>query len=203
MVADVIANISAILRTSNIVTVTTATPTGLLPSDQVIIAGVTDTSYNGTFPVASIIDSLHFTYAQTHANSSSSGGTAAPVGSISAGVHQCAVIFVTRQGYLTRPSPPTSWTAYGGRRANVTGIPTPDLLPNIVARILAFTGSGGGTFFYTTGFSGAPQLQIFDNSASSYVVDFSDTALLAGISADPLFRLVELGECAGVIGYAD
>ena len=37
---------------------------------------------------------------------------------------------------------------------------------------------------------------------TSYVVDFSDTALLAGISADSLFQLVELGECAGVIGYS-
>jgi hypothetical protein len=202
MVSDIIANISAISRASNIVTVTTATPTGLLPTDDVIIAGVTDATYDGTFPVASIIDSLHFTYAQTAANSSSSGGTAAPVGSISAGVHQCAVIFVTRQGYLTRPSPPTSWTSIGGVRANVTGIPSVATLPNIVARILAFTGAGGDLFYYTTGLDGAPQMQLFDNSASSFVVDFSDTALLAGIEADSLFQLVELGECAGVIGYS-
>jgi hypothetical protein len=202
-VTDIIANISAISRTSNIVTVAAAAPTGLLPTDRVIIAGVTDTTYNGTFPIASIIDSLHFTYAQTAANSSSSGGTAAPVGSISAGVHQCAVIFVTRQGYLTRPSPPTSWTAGGGMRANVTGIPSVATLPNIVARILAFTGSGGDLFFYTTGLDGAPQMQVFDNSVSSFVVDFTDTALLAGIEADSLFQLVELGECAGVIGYSE
>ena len=202
MVADVVANISAISRASNVVTVATATATGMLPTDQVVIAGVTDTSYDGTFPIASIIDSQHFTYAQTAANSSSSGGTAAPVGSISAGVHQCAVIFVTRQGYLTRPSPPTTWTAAGGRRANVTGIPSVATLPNVVARILAFTGAGGDMFFYTTGLDGAPQLQVFDNSASSFVVDFSDTALLAGSEADSLFNLVELGECAGVIGYS-
>src|ERR1700722_6752077 len=82
-VTDVIANISAISRASNIVTVATAAPTGLLPTDHVIIAGVTDTTYDGTFPVASIIDSQHFTYAQTNSNSSSSGGTAAPAGSIS------------------------------------------------------------------------------------------------------------------------
>jgi hypothetical protein len=202
-VADVIASISAISRSSNVVTVTLAAPIGLLATDQVTIAGVTDTTYNGTFGVASIIDSLHFTYAQTGANSSSSGGTAAPVGSIAAGVHQCVVIFVTRQGYLTRPSPPVSWTAAGGRRANVTGIPSVATIPNIVARILAFTGAGGDLFFYTTGLNGAPQMQIFDNSASSFVVDFSDTALLAGISADSLFDLVELGECAGAIGYSD
>ena len=202
-VADVIANISSISRTSNIVTVALTAPVGLLSTDQVTIAGVTDASYNGTFPVASIIDSVHFTYAQTAANSSSSGGTAAPVGSISAGAHQCAVIFVTRQGYLTRPSPPISWTAAGGRRATVTGIPSVGTLPNIVARILAFSGAGGDLFFYTTGLDGAPQMQVLDNGATSFTVDFSDTALLAGISADSLFNLVELGECAGVIGYSD
>src|SRR4029077_4440997 len=138
-VVDIIANISAISRASNVVTVATATPTGLLPTDQVVIAGVTDTTYNGTFPIASIIDSLHFTYAQTNANSSSSGGTAAPVGNISPGVHQCSVMYVTRQGYITRRSPPISWTAAGGRRATVTGIPSVGALQNVVARIVAFT----------------------------------------------------------------
>ncbi len=202
-ISDVVANISAISRASSTVTVTTSTPHGLVSGDQVTVAGVTDTSFNGVFAVATLPDSTHFTYAQALSNASSSGGTAAPVGLIAAGVHQCAVIFVTRQGYLTRPSPPVSWTANGGRRANVTGIPSPFTLSNIVARILAFTGAGGATFFYTTGLNGAPQMQLFDNSALSYVVDFSDTALLAGISADSLFQLVELGECAGVIGYAD
>ncbi len=202
-IADIIIGISAISRTSNVVTVTTSAPTGMLATDQVTIAGVTDTSFNGTFAIASIIDSLNFTYAQTNPDAASSGGTAAPVGSLSAGVHQCAVIFVTRQGYLTRPSPPVSWTSAGNCRADVTGIPSVITVPNIVARILAFTGSGGDNFFYTTSLDGAPQMQVTDNSRSSFVVDFSDTALLAGISADPLFNLVELGECAGVIGYAD
>jgi hypothetical protein len=203
LVTDVVANISAISRTANVVTVATSTATGLTATDQVTIAGVTDASYDGVFPVASIIDSLHFTYAQTNANSSSSGGSAAPLGSISAGVHQCSVIYVTRQGYLTRPSPPISWTAVGGRRATVIGIPSVGALQNVVARIVAFTAAGGALFFYTTGLSGAPQMQIFDNTATSFTVDFSDTALLAGIEADYLFNLVELGECAGVIGYSD
>ena len=247
--------ISAISRTANVVTVTTAAPHGLNPVGGVLIASVTDASYNGNFPVATIVDATHFTYAQSGANSSSSGGTAtptdqvtianvtyggatsfnatfvvasavdsthftynqtgengsgtsgtgteAPVGQIAAGVHQCAVIFVTRQGYLTRPSPPISWTAAGGRRTNVTGLPSVATLPNVLARILAFTGAGGASFFYTTGLNGAAQLEVFNNGASSFVVDFSDTALLAGISADSLFNLVELGECAGVIGYSD
>jgi hypothetical protein len=201
-IADIVANISAISRVSGVVTVTTATPHGLVSGDSVTIAGVGDATFNGVFPVATLPDSTHFTYALAVYDTTSSGGTAAPAGSINAGVHQCVVIFVTRQGYLTRPSPPVSWTSGGGCRANVTGIPSPSGIPNIVARILAFTGAGGDNFYYTTGINGAPQMQVSDNSASSFVVDFSDTALLAGISADSLFQLVELGECAGTIGYA-
>ena len=200
---DVVANISAISRASGIVTVTTATPHGLIAGDQVTIAGVSDSSFDGAFAVATLPDSLHFTYALALADTTSSGGTAAPVGSLAAGVHQCAVIFVTRQGYLTRPSPPVSWTSMGGCRAIVSGIPLPSGLPNIVARILAFTGAGGDNFYYTTGLDGAPQMQVSDNSATSFVVDFSDTALIAGLSADSLFNQVELGECAGVLGYAE
>ncbi|MGB6715975.1 MAG: hypothetical protein WBE47_03375, partial [Candidatus Acidiferrales bacterium] len=49
---------------------------------------------------------------------------ATDAGSISPGVHQVAVIFVTRQGYWTMPSPPVSWTAAGGFKVNVTNIPT-------------------------------------------------------------------------------
>ncbi len=202
-IADIIVNISAISRTSGVVTVTMSAPTGMLPTDSVTIAGVADSSFDGTFPIASIIDSLHFTYALALADTSSTGGTAAPVGSLSAGVHQCSVIFVTRQGYLTRPSAPVSWTSVGNCRANVTGIPSVATLPNIVSMILAFTGAGGDNFYYTTGLAGAPQIQVNDNGASTFVVDFSDTPLLSSISADYLNHLVELGECAGVTGYSD
>src|ERR1700687_1531170 len=41
-VTDVIANISAISRASNTVSVTTSTPHGLIATDQVTVAGVTD-----------------------------------------------------------------------------------------------------------------------------------------------------------------
>ena len=66
-----------------------------------------------------------------------------------------------------------------------------------MARILAFTGAGGDNFYYTTGLDGAPQMQVSDNSASSFVVDFSDTALLAGISADSLFQPGGTGRMRG------
>jgi len=200
--ADTIANISAISRTSNVVTVTTSSAHNLLATDQVVIAGVTDTTYNGTFAVASIISSTQFTYNQTAANSSSSGGTANPLGNIPAGTHKVSVFFKTRQGYLTQPSPPVSWTAAGSRRATVSQIPTGPA--NGVARILCFTSAGGASFFYVGAGAtlAAGNMILADNSTTTLVVDFSDAILLAATNVDYLFRLVELGECAGVMDYA-
>jgi hypothetical protein len=84
----------------------------------------------------------------------------------------------------------------------LTGIPLPITDGNVVARVLAFTPAGGGSFYYTSGLNNTPQMIISDVTTTTVTLDFSDTALLAGTLADPLFRLVELGECAGVIGYA-
>ena len=121
---------------------------------------------------------------------------------ISAGVHKVSVFFKTRQGYLTQPSPPVAWTAAGGRRVSITGIPIGLSDVNIVERILAFTSSGGESFYYTSGLNNTPNMVIANNSTTSITLDFSDATLLAGSPVDHLFRLVELGECAGVIGYA-
>jgi hypothetical protein len=112
-------------------------------------------------------------------------------------------MFQTRQGYLTKPGPATTWTASGGLRAVVTNIPTGP--SNIVGRILCFTGAGGASFFYTSAggtlFSG--NMVVGDNTTTSLVVDFSDAILLAGTNVDNQFRLIELSECAGVIDYSE
>jgi hypothetical protein len=193
---------SGAVRSNNVVTITTTTAHNLYPGASVTIAGVTDTSFNGTFVVQSVPSPTTLTYQQLGAASNSGGGTATLAPQLSAGVHQVCVFFKTRQGYLTQPSPPVTWTASGGRRVQLTGIPLPLNDANVVARVLAFTPAGGGSFYYTSGLDNSPQMIIADTSTTSITLDFSDTALLAGTLADPLFRLVELGECAGVIGYA-
>ncbi len=112
-------------------------------------------------------------------------------------------MFQTRQGYLTAPGPATTWTASGGKRTIVTNIPTGP--SNVVARILCFTGAGGDSFFYVGGggtlFTG--NMIISDNTTTSLAVDFSDAILLAGTNVDNMFRLIELGDCAGVIDYSE
>ena len=186
------------------VTIQATATHGFVAGQLVTISGVGVAGYNGTFAVASVVDSTHFTYnAASGGLAASGGGTAAAAGNVAAGAHQVCVMFKTRQGYLTKPGPATTWTASGGMRAVVTNIPTGP--SNVVARILGFTGAGGASFFYVGGggtlFSGS--MVISDNTTTSLVVDFSDAILLAGTNVDDLFRLVELGDCAGVIDYAE
>jgi hypothetical protein len=185
-------------------TIQTTTAHGLVVGQLVTTTGIGVAGYNGTFPITSVPDATHFAFtAPTGALAASGGGTAAAAGSVTTGVHQVSVIFQTRQGYLTKPSPSTSWTASGGMRAIVTNIPTGPA--NVVARILCFTGAGGASFFYVgsgaTLFSGS--MIINDNTTTSLAVDFSDAILLAGTNVDNLFRLVEIGDCAGVIDYSE
>jgi hypothetical protein len=117
-------------------------------------------------------------------------------GNVSPGVHQCAVVFVTRQGYWTQPSPPVSWTAAGGFQVNVTNIPTGP--SNVVQRLLAFTASGGATFYQVPA-----TMTINDNTTTSLVVDFTDTILLSGVSVDNLFDQIELPQQMGVAAYTE
>src|SRR5271157_3886781 len=185
-------------------TIQTSASHGLSVGQLVTIVGVGVAGYNGTFAIASVPDSTHFTFSAASGGlAASGGGTAAAAGNIVTGVHQVSVIFQTRQGYQTKPSPAGSWTASGGKRAVVTNIPTGP--SNVVARILCFTGAGGASFFYVgaggTLFSG--NMVVADNTTTSAVVDFSDALLLAGSNVDNLFRLIELSDCAGVIDYSE
>lgn len=185
-------------------TIQTTSAHGFVVGQLVTTSGIGVAGYNGTFPVTSVPDSTHFTFTATIGGlAASGGGTAAAAGSVAAGAHQVSVIFQTRQGYLTKPSPATSWTASGAKRAVVTNIPTGP--SNITARILCFTGAGGASFFYTGSgsslFSG--NMILADNTTASITVDFSDAILLAGTNVDNLFRLIELGDCAGVLDYSE
>jgi len=121
---------------------------------------------------------------------------AADPGSISPGVHQCAVVFATRQGYWTVPSPPIGWTAVGSKKVNITNIPTGP--SNIVQRLLTFTAAGGASFYHVPA-----TMVINDNTTTSLEVDFSDTILLSGVSMDYLFGQIELPNQVGVVDYAE
>jgi len=132
-----LANSGGGTSSSATVTVQTSAAHGLSAGQLVTISGVGVAGYNGTFSVANLIDATHFTYyAASGGLAASGGGTATAAGNVSQGVHQCCVIFQTRQGYLTVPGPATRWTASGGKRAVVTNIPTGLVIfaPSIRAR---------------------------------------------------------------------
>lgn len=143
-------------------------------------------SWNGTFYVTAILSPTSFQYQQYGPNASTSVvGTVTPYGQAAPGVHQIQVLFLTRQGLVTSPSPPAKFVANGGQYISVTNIPIGP--SNIVARILAFTGAQGAYFFYlpappqVNGIFVGTQTQINDNTTTSVLLDFGDNSLFNGI----------------------
>lgn len=198
-------------------TVVTTAPNNLLAQSNITITGNTVAAYNNSWIIRKIYSNTTFSfYIGTFGNGFGSGGTISTGGSISAGVHQCVVIFQTFSGYLTKPSPAFLWNAGGNLQANVTNIPLGP--PNTVARILAFTQSGGAKFFYipvTTTLpsltGGAPTIiqstVIPDNVTNSAIINFSDATLATSLAIDipgnNLFALNRIPPAVGVFQYAN
>lgn len=141
-------------------------------------------AWDGTFFVSAVLSANAFQYKQYGPDAvTTQVGLVTPYGQAAPGIHQMQVMFLTRQGYLTRPSPPVSFVANGGQYISASNIPIGP--PNVVARVLAFTGTDGAYFFYI----GAPAVvngqvvstttQINDNTTTSAVLDFSDNTLYA------------------------
>lgn len=64
------------VASTSTVTITTTAPHTLITGDAVLITGVTDTSFNGIFTVASVPSATTFTLTQTGADATSGGGIA-------------------------------------------------------------------------------------------------------------------------------
>ena len=170
----------------------------------VTIAGAGVAGYNGTFTVTAL-SALEFFYNVVGAASlaNSGGATVTAIGNIPAGKHQLSVIFQTRSGYYTRPAPPNFWIAAGGKRVMVVNIPIGP--PNVIARVLCFTGVGGASFYHLgpTGITlFSSNMVIPDNVTTSVTVDFTDGQLLLGTLDDPLFTQIVLPPSAGSIDYS-
>lgn len=145
----------------------------------------------------------------------SGGGTVTTAGALGGGVRSAVTIFITRNGYVTAPSPPVVFETTGGTDTlNVTQIAVGP--PNVIGRIVALTGANGGNFFYipvpvTIQGTGQPTTYsstvINDNSTTVASFRLVDAVLLAGIAIDVqgnnLFNQIELGSAAFSIAYAD
>ncbi len=76
--------ISAATESSTTVTITTGVANGFSAGQQVVISGVTQAGYNGTFTIASIIDSTHFTYTDATSGLADGAGGAATTSTVHA-----------------------------------------------------------------------------------------------------------------------
>lgn len=138
---------------------------------------------------------------------------------IGAGTRQAVVIFQTRNGYLTKPSPPVTFTT-NQSTASITATNIPVGPSNVIARIIAFTEAGAngvpGAFYYyiptpvSTIINGQPYTfnptVIPDNVSTTATFVFTDAILLSSTEIDvpgnDLFSLRELGNCRWNVQYA-
>ncbi len=155
-------------------------------SDGTWSSGSVSYAWNGTFFVATVPSTTTFTYQQYGPNATATTvGTVTPFGQCAPGRHQLQMSFLTRNGYITKPSPPVAFTASGGQYISVTNIPVGP--SNVVARICQFTGANGAFFFYipvpaqVNGQVVSTSTVINDNTSASAVFDFSDNTLFAAL----------------------
>ena len=151
-------------------------------------SGVISFAWAGTFPVTAVPSPTTFQYQQygpdaTYNHAAGAVETVTPYGQVAPGVRKCQVLFVTRNGAITRGSPPVQLVANGGQYLAISNIPIGP--PPVVGRILSFTGAAGANFYYIPA---TPQVngqivgtatQIDDNTTTSVLLDFSDPTLFA------------------------
>jgi hypothetical protein len=199
----------SLVRQSNQVTANTAAAHGFLPGWKVTIA--LGAGWDGTFIIQQVPSPTTFQYSQVAADAlTSAAGTATPVGQISAGVHNLVMMYLTRQGYITKPSSPVSFTASGGKMLLVSqAAPGP---PNVIARIFGLTGSGGSNYFVIpatpqdgTQVVGSDTV-LQDNVSTTAILDFADNTLFGAeaidIDGNNLFNQIVLAPCLGVQSFA-
>lgn len=181
----------------------TYTQTGL--PDATDATGQVNDVWTGTFVILAVPTPLTFTYRQIGPDDQTNNvGTVTPIGNVEAGIHQLTVSFKTSTGYITRPAPPSTFTAGGGNMILLQDIATGPA--DVVSRIIQITpkidpntqGLLTGSFYYIPS-----HFEIFDNSTTSLLLDFTDTALQDGTLTDDWFNLVSLSECAGVTSYRE
>jgi hypothetical protein len=142
-------------------------------------------------------------------------GSLVTSGVIGVGIRRAVCIFQTRNGALTQPSPYVQFNVAGSASAiAATAIPIGP--PNTAKRIIAFTGAGGGNYFWipqpvTVISNGQPitygATVVNDNVSTQATFSFPDAVLLSALAIDiqgnNLFAQLELGSCRAFLTYAD
>jgi hypothetical protein len=155
-----------------------------------------------------------FTFDPLQIVGTKAGGTIASTGVIGVGVRKICYSFLTRSGFMTQPSPITTFSVPSGSSAIMAAGLAPGP-PNVVARIIHLTGANGGNFFnipqpVTVVAGGQTTISsstwVNDNTTTSVKLSFSDGVLLAATAIDipgnNLFADMELGSSRGLVTYA-
>lgn len=199
------------------VEVTTTTANIFVAGNAITVQGAGVAGYNTNYVVRRLFSSTQFICQATAAQAAlanSGGGTVSlsstPTGQITVGTHQIVVMFLTRQGYLTRPSPAFSYTSAGTVQALAANLPIGS--SNVVARVLGMTGAGGANFFTQVvapqigGVVVGTSLLIPDNTSTQAVFSIADNTLFSGIPIDvignDLFDQFVLGTPMGFFSFA-
>jgi hypothetical protein len=174
-------------------------------------ADVTSAAENGQ----GIIFGTIFTFDPMVIVGTRTGGNIVTTGTISAGIRKICYSYLTRNGYITKPSPVlTIDIVAGASTLNIS-----NLLPgpaNTIARIIHLTAANGGNFYniaqdVTVVSNGQNVVNtstwLNDNTSMSISLSFSDGVLLAGsqidIEGNNLFALRELGACTMLVPYSN
>jgi hypothetical protein len=142
------------------------------------------------------------------------GGFITEAGQLGAGLRQCVLLFQTRNGFITGPSPYIQFNLNAGA-SSIVATKIAIGPPETIARILCFTGANGSQFYYipepVTVISNDQPITytatvINDNITTQATFSFTDALLLSSTEIDipsfNLFNLVELGSSLGVIDYS-
>jgi hypothetical protein len=140
--------------------------------------------------------------------------------SVAPGTRQAVVMFLTRNGYLTKASPAFTFTV-PNNTTNIQLSNIPIGPPNVIARWIAFTEAGAngvpGAYFYVipqavpTIVGGLPFIYqptvINDNTSTSGTFYFTDAVLLSALEIDITggnqFNVMDLSSAQWCINYAN
>lgn len=142
------------------------------------------------------------------------GGNLVTTGIIAAGVRKACYSFLTRNGFLTQPSPILTFDVTTGaanlQMSNILTGPS-----NVIARVIHLTAANGGNFYNipepvpvnTNGtIVTSTSTWINDNTSTGITLSFSDGVLLAAdeidIQGNNLFENIELGSSVALIPFA-
>ncbi len=117
-------------------TITTTAPHSLITGDAVLLTGITDTTFNGIFVVASVPSQNSFTITQTGADGTSGGGTvfySRPLAVVSLGqnVTGVAVNPETKQAIITDPTSQNPISTMSVLDQTITIVPNPPTAPGV------------------------------------------------------------------------